>query len=89
MDFRTWLLGQVHRQDAVGRLARDTRSEEVRLARPLTVLNDRTQLMLHVRGLPPEVGITRQDAVAAWAEWMQRPEVQTARRNKGGGGQIL
>jgi hypothetical protein len=69
LPFRQWLLQQVHRTDAVGRLARDVASEEKRIGTELNTINDRPNLALYARAIPTAGGVTVADALAALREW--------------------
>lgn len=62
---------QVDREDATGRSARDLRSEERRLRRPLTMLNNRADFRAYVSALPRGVGVTKAEALAMWNEWVE------------------
>jgi hypothetical protein len=68
--FREWLAEQVHRQDAAGRLARDVASEEKRIERALTSIDTRRGLRFYARAIPRSVGLTVDDALEVWKEWL-------------------
>lgn len=68
LPFRSWLLQQVHREGAVGCLARDVASEEKRIGRELT-FNERVDIALYARAIPNTARVTVDDALAAWAEY--------------------
>ena len=67
--FLDWVLKQVHRDDDIGRLARDIESEQRRIGRPLTSLNRRLELLWHCDHAPKSVGLNRAIANAALDEW--------------------
>lgn len=70
--FAAWLARQAGREDGVGRLARDVATEEKRIGHPLTTtVNERWRLVLYVRGIPKDIGVTADDAHLAWAEWLE------------------
>lgn len=68
--FRKWLLAQVGRPDAVGRLGRDVSSEERRLRRPLPI-NEYVGLIRYASTIPAEVNVSRSDVKAAWREYLE------------------
>ena len=68
LPFRAWLLQQVRREDIVGALARDVATEERRIGRELK-FNERVDIALYARAIPPAAGVTVNDALAAWAEY--------------------
>jgi hypothetical protein len=72
MTFHDWLLGQADRRDAAGRLARDVASEERRLARSLTMLNNRCNLLLYVLQMPAMAAVTRTEALNIFAEYLDQ-----------------
>lgn len=69
-SFRDWIVTQVIRLDAVGALARDIVSEEKRIGKPLTQLNNRVDLLWYCAYAPREVGLSREIGLAAWLEWL-------------------
>jgi hypothetical protein len=83
VPFLDWLLAQPERQDDTERLARDVASERKRIGRPLDHLNDRFNLIWYCDRAPKEIGLNREIARAAWAEWVagERAKEGEAARN--------
>jgi len=77
MTFRDWVVTQIDRTDAAGRLARDVASEEKRIGRSLTALNNRCNLLLYVRAMPAVAAITRADALAVFAEFLESAAIRS------------
>lgn len=69
--FLTWLLEQVERQDDVGRLARDVASEQKRIGRPLTALNNHVDLFMYCEHAPASVVLSREIGKRALLEWVE------------------
>lgn len=69
--FLDWLLKQITRQDAIGVLARDVESEQRRIGKPLTALNNRIDLTWYCTHAPASVRLTRKHADVAWAAWVE------------------
>jgi len=69
--FHSWLSQQIHRQDAVGILARDVESEERRCNRSLELsVSSRLNVICFVNTGSAYTRLTRADALEIWDAWL-------------------